>query len=142
VLQEAFTAVVTDRASPLQGVVGGEVQLGRVVDDQDHRFAGHGGAGQLPVGLLQAVHGSLLAATEVVETAQLVPVEDRGEGDLRVGGDGGGGVNQAVGAARVAQLGSAEVYLCPLLTIRDSVHGRYSSSHPGLLLPYPSMISW
>lgn len=122
VLEESPAVALADGAGAPQGVVAGEVQLRGVVQDQHQRVAAHGLAGEFPVGALHGGQGGFLPVAQSVESPQLVPVEHLGEGLLGAGGDGRGGVEEASGAAAVAEVGPAEVLLGPGAGIGDDVH--------------------
>ncbi len=108
VLEKTATPTIPDRTRPLQSRVGGEVQLGGVVQDEDQGVLAHGLLGVVPMGLLELGHGRLGSMAESIKSAEFVPIEDQREGVLGPLGDFGGRVDQTLVAATVAEVDGAE----------------------------------
>ena len=88
--------------------MGGEVELGGVVEDEDDRLPAHGPAGLIPVRGLDGVHRRGLLVAEAIEPFELPPIEDLGERLLGVGGDPGRGGDQPAGPSGVPEIGVGE----------------------------------
>ena len=105
VLEEPATPAVADGAGPTEGGVGGEVELGGVVEDEDDRLPAHGPASLVPVRGRDGVHRRGLLVAEAIEPFELSPIEELGERLLGVGGDPGRGGDQPPGSSDVAEIG-------------------------------------
>ena len=113
VLQEAFAEFIADLPSAGQVMVAGVVQFGGVMQDQHQRLLAHGLTRLLPVRRLHGGRRCCRLIAQAIEPPQFIPIEDLGEGLLRVGGNPGGRLDQSPPTPRIAQVGVSESLLGP-----------------------------
>src|SRR5262249_28359934 len=124
VLQKAPAAVVADGASALQSMMGGEVEFGSIVVDEDQRVLAHGQARGLGMRTLDGVNGGSGGVAKAVESPEFIPVEDLGERFLRVFGDPRSGKDQTAFSSGAAKFSGAKSILGPLLRVSNECHVR------------------
>ena len=131
VLQEPPTLAIAHRAGPRQGVVGGEVQLGGVMEDQDGGVGLlHLGPRQFEVGGGDGGVGDFGPVAEAIDGAEGVPGEVRRQRALGLLGESFGGVDEPSGASFVPQFGRGEIRFGPGTWVRErrGCHGHRSVS--------------
>jgi hypothetical protein len=109
-LEEPATGAVADGAGSVEGGVAGEVEFGRVVEEENQRMAAHGLEGLGPVGSLDGVQGGGLLVAQAIERLERTPGEHLGQWLLGVGGDLGSRLDQSLGAASVPQFDIGECF--------------------------------
>ena len=118
VLQKALAAAIADGSHTLQRRVLGEIQVGRIVDDQDHGVLSHRLPRELPMRSLEGWQGGRFLIAQVVEGPQGIPIENLGKGFLRPCGDRRGRLNQAPRSPPVSKIDRTKVALGPVLGSR------------------------
>jgi len=119
VLQQTKAFTVTDRAEiRVKRLVGGEVQFGGVMNNENSVRDLHGLLGEGEMAPEQGVMGGLFAVQQAIEAAEIVGIEKGRERGTGVQGQAGSGVDQTVRAAIQAEADLREVGAGPLDCIR------------------------
>lgn len=116
VLQKAPAVAIADGPDVPQRRVTGEIQFGRVVQDQDQFVPAHRLTGKLPMRSLDGWQGGDFLIAKVVERPQTVPVENLRERFLRQRGDGRRRLDQSPCSPPVLQIDQTKVLLRPVLS--------------------------